>query len=149
MATQIFQLITTLASPSSNVYRACFLKTQHMSLNGVVNVSVQLGPGIWRTSVCILAVLMVQGEPDSHLFPSSCWLIRYVSHHCRSSVLNRPLSSHLCKSFFISSTLERTFPKCDRCWKIWNLEYRIQLWKIVYMYLVSYTYMFVFDWGGG
>lgn len=136
MATQIFQLITTLASPSSNVYQTCFLKTQHMSVNGVVNVSVQLGPGIWRTSVCILAVLMVQGEPDSHLFPSSCWLIRYVSHHCRSSVLNRPLSSHLCKSFFISSTLERTFPKFGS--SVTGVE-RSGTWNIVYNSGILYT----------
>lgn len=25
----------------------------------------------------------------------------YISHHCRSSVLNRPISSHLCKSSFL------------------------------------------------
>lgn len=58
---------------------------------------------------CILALLMVQGEPDSHLFPLSCWL--GSSPTTALLFLNRPLSSHLCKSFFISSTLERTFSK--------------------------------------
>lgn len=60
---------------------------------------------------CILAVLMVQGEPVSHLFPSSCWL--GTSPTTAFMFLNRPISSHLCKSFFISSTLEWTFSKFD------------------------------------
>lgn len=89
VGTQILQLIMTLVSPSSNVYRACFLQTKHMSLNGVVNVSV-------LEDFCILAVLMVQGEPDSHLFPSSCWL--GTSPTTAFLFLNRPLSS---PSFFI------------------------------------------------
>lgn len=79
MATEILQLLITLVSPSSNIYRACFLQTQHMSLNGVVNVSVQLGP-------CIGGLLYfgiadgARGTGQSSF--SLIMLVRFISHHC-------------------------------------------------------------------
>lgn len=118
MAIKILQLHMTLVSPSSNVYRACLLQTQHMSLKGVVNVSVQLGS-------CIGGLLYfgsaggARGTGQSSF--SLIMLVRYISHHCVpvfqsstffpifASLSLFPLSSHLCKSFFISSTLERNF----------------------------------------
>lgn len=79
MAIKILQLHMTLVSPSSNVYRACLLQTQHMSLKGVVNVSVQLGS-------CIGGLLYfgsadgARGTGQSSF--SLIMLVRYISHHC-------------------------------------------------------------------
>lgn len=106
---QIRQLIMTLVSPFRNVYRACFLQTQHMSLNGVVNVSVQLGS-------CIGGLLNFGSADGARGTGQSSFslitLVRYISHHCIpvfksstffpifASLSAFTLSSHLCKSFF-------------------------------------------------